>query len=71
MKVKAIKDYFDLELNKAVKALDEFEVSEARAKELSGSDNKAKQPLVEVIEATPTTPKKVAKAAPKKKVEDK
>lgn len=70
MKVKAIKDYFDLELNKAVKALEEFEVSDARAKELAGSDNKAHQPLVEILEATPTT-KKVAKATPKKKTEDK
>lgn len=56
MKVKAIKDYFDLELNKMVKALDEFDVSEERAKELSSADNKAKQPLVEILEvATPTT----------------
>lgn len=70
MRVKAIKDYFDLEMNKAVKALDEFEVSDVRAKELSGSQNKAKQPLVEILE-TPTTPKKVAKGGTKKKVEDK
>lgn len=62
MKVKVIKDYFDLELNKAVKALDEYEVSAARAKELAGSDNKAHQPLVEILETT----KKVAK----KKVEE-
>lgn len=66
MKVKAIKDYFDLELNKAVKAMDEFEVSDARAKELAGKDNKAKQPLVEILE-TPTTPKKAAKGGSKKK----
>lgn len=70
MKVKAIKDYFDLEMKKAVKALDEFEVSDARAKELAGSNNKAKQPLVEILE-TPTTPKKVANGGTKKKVEDK
>lgn len=64
MKVKAIKDYFDLELNRAVKALDEFEVSAGRAKELAGSDNKAMQPLVEIIEeAAPkkSTKKKVTK----------
>lgn len=70
MKVKAIKNYFDLELNKAVKALDEFEVSDARAKELASKENKAKQPLVEILESTPTT-KKVAKGGVKKKVEDK
>ena len=57
MKVKAIKDYFDLEMNKAVKALDEFEVSDARAKELASAKNKSKQPLVEILEETPT-PKK-------------
>ena len=50
MKVKAIKDYFDLELNRAVKNLEEFEVSAARAKELSGTENKARQKLVEIIE---------------------
>lgn len=67
MKVKAIKDYFDLELNKSIKALDEFEVSDARAKELASKENKAKQSLVEIIEAAPTTKKSGAK----KKVEDK
>lgn len=61
MKVKAIKDYFDLELNRAVKALDEFEVSAARAKELASEKNKAKQPLVEILESTTPTTKKVAK----------
>ena len=66
MKVKAIKDYFDLEMNKSIKALDEYEVSDARAKELAGKDNKAKQPLVRIIELTPTT-KKVAKGGAKKK----
>lgn len=67
MKVKAIKEYYDLELNKLVKPQDEYEVSEARAKELAGSDNKAKQPLVEILEAaTPTTPKKVVKGRTKK-----
>ena len=50
MKVKAIKDYFDLELNRAVKNLEEFEVSATRAKELSGTENKARQKLVEIIE---------------------
>ena len=70
MKVKALKDYFDLELNRAVKALDEFEVSAARARELAGADNKARQPLVEIIKATsPPTPK-VAKGRAKKEASD-
>lgn len=50
MKVKAIKDYFDLELNRTIQNLEEFEVSAARAKELSGTENKARQKLVEIIE---------------------
>lgn len=70
MKVRAIKEYFDLELEKAVQPLEEFEVSAARAKELAGSENKAHQPLVEIIE-DPTPTKKVAKSGTKKKVEDK
>ena len=71
MKVKALKDYFDLELNRAVKALDEFEVSVKRAKELAGADNKAKQPLVEIIEATTPPTQKVAKGRAKKEASDK
>lgn len=67
MKVRALKDYYDLELNKAVKALDEFEVADARAKELASAKNKAKQPLVEIVEDPTPTTKKVAK----KKAEDK
>ena len=50
MKVKAIKDYFDLELNRTIQNLEEFEVSAARAKELSSTENKARQKLVEIIE---------------------
>lgn len=63
MKVKCIKDYFDLEMNRAVKALEEFEVTAARGRELASAKNKAGFPLVEIIEA----PKK--KTA--KKTEDK
>lgn len=54
MKVKCIKAYFDLEMNRAVKELEEFEVTAARGKELSSRNNKAGIPLVEIIE----TPKK-------------
>lgn len=62
MKVKAIKDYFDLELKKMIKTGEEFETSETRAKELASKENKAKQPLVVIIEK-PAAPKKaVAKS---------
>lgn len=60
MKVKAIHDYFDLELNRAVKRLEEFEVSDARAKTLSTKDNKAGIPLVEVVKPAPAKKKKAA-----------
>lgn len=63
MKVKCIKDYFDLEMNRAVKALEEFEVTAARGRELAGTKNKAGMPLVEILE---TAKKKTAK-----KTEDK
>ena len=49
MKVKAIKQYYDLDLKKVVKAGDEFEVTNARAKELSTANNKAGKKLVEII----------------------
>lgn len=61
MKVKAIKDYNDLVLNKLIKEGTEFEVSEARAKELSTTNNKAGMVLVEVLEEP-----KVKKAGAKK-----
>lgn len=58
MKVKAIKTYYDLELKKVITDKDpEFEVSEARAKELSGYKNKAGYPLVEIVKTTATTNK--------------
>lgn len=58
MKVKCIKAYFDLEMNRAVKELEEFEVTAARGKELSGWNNKAGIPLVEILE---TAKKKASK----------
>lgn len=70
MKVKAIKDYYDLELKKDIKTGDEYEVTEARAKELSTTANKSRQALVEIIEAPTPTIDKVAKPkATKKKSE--
>lgn len=50
MKVKALKGYNDLVLNKFINAGTVFEVSEARAKELSTTNNKSGMVLVEVLE---------------------
>lgn len=61
MKIRAIKDFNDLKRGKFVTAGEEYEVSEARAKELSGCDNKAKQALVEIIEEQPKPAKKTTK----------
>lgn len=64
MKVKAIKDFYDLVRQLNVKAGDEFEVSEARGKELTSVNNKAGYVLCEQL-TTPTT-EKVAKPRKKK-----
>ena len=63
MKVKAIKDFYDLERKVNVKAGDEFEVSEARGKALTTTNNKAGCVLCEVL----TTPEKVVKKTRTKK----
>lgn len=65
MKVKCIKDYYDLELKKTVVKDEEFEVADARGKALTTHNNKTGYPLCE--ELTTTTPEKVAKQRPKKK----
>ena len=69
MRVRCIEAYYDLELKRNIKAGDEYELAEERAKELSSVDNKAKRILVEVLEkaTTPTTEKKRGRAAAKKK----
>ena len=41
MKVKCIKDYYDLELKRTVKADEEIEVTAARGKALTTTENKA------------------------------
>jgi hypothetical protein len=64
MKVKAIKNYYDLELKKNIAVGEEFEVSAERAKALSTVNNKAGIVLAEVIESTTTD--KVAKGRKKK-----
>lgn len=65
MRVKCIKDYYDLELKKNVAKDDEFEVDDARGKALTTHNNKAGYPLCEEV-TTPTTDKAV-KQRPKKK----
>ena len=79
MRVRCIEAYYDLELKKNIKAGEEYELSEERAKELSSIDNKAKRILVEILgevktdaaevkaATTPTTEKKRGRAAAKKK----
>jgi hypothetical protein len=65
MRVKCIKDYYDIELKKDVIKDTEFDVSDARGKALTTHGNKAGYPLCEEV-TTPTT-EKVAKQRPKKK----
>ena len=72
MRVKCVKAYYDLKLKKTINAGDEFEVDEARAKELSSVNNKAGSVLVEIITTTTTTTTtdKVAKGKPRKKANE-
>lgn len=65
MKVKCIKDYYDIELKKTIVNGTEFEVADARGKALTTHNNKAGYPLCEEV-TTPTTDK-VVKQRPKKK----
>ena len=66
MKVKCVKEYYDLQLKKTVKVGEELEVTAARGKELTTVNNKAGVILCEEV-ATPTTTEKVVKKATKKK----
>ena len=63
-KVRVIKAYYDLKLEKHLNVNDEVDMTEARAKELSGNDNKVGEPLVEIIDAP--TGEKAAKKPRKK-----
>lgn len=67
MKVKCVKEYFDLQLKKTIKVGEELEVTAARGKELTTVNNKAGVILCEEVAApTPTTEKVVKKATKKK-----
>lgn len=50
MKVKALRDYNDLQLKKLIKAGTEFQVPEKRAKELASTNNASGMVLVEIVE---------------------
>ena len=67
MLVKCIKDYYDLQLKRAVKVNDTIEVTEERAKALCSAQNKAGAVLCEVIVTTTPTTEKVAKKGRAKK----
>lgn len=50
MKVKCVKDYFDLHLKRTVKKGEALSMPKERAVELSGEQNKAGMPLVEIVQ---------------------
>lgn len=58
MKVKCIKEYQDLQLDRLIKVDEIIDVTEDRAQELSGINNKAGCKLVEIIEKTQDKPVK-------------
>jgi len=58
MKIEAVKDYYDLELQKDIKKGDVFEVSAARGKALTTTENKMGYPLCKVIEEPKKTTRK-------------
>lgn len=64
MKVRCIKDYYDIEKKEAIAKGAEFEVSDERGKALTTTDNKAGYPVCEVVA---TAPKKETGQRPKKK----
>ena len=66
MKIKCIEAYYDLLLKKDIKINDVYEVSAARAKELTTKNNGAKRVLAVVVEEEPApAPKKRTKSTKK------
>lgn len=63
MRVKCIKDFYDLERKVNVKTGDEFEVTKVRGEALTSVNNKAGKVLCEVV--TPPTTEKVVAETPK------
>lgn len=69
-KIKALTNYYDLQLNKTIKPGDTYEVSDDRAAVLTTKNNTANTVMAEIVEApTLTTAKKVDKVAKKSKTE--
>ena len=69
-KVKVIKAYYDVKLNKSLSIGDEVEMTDERAVELSGNNNAIGCPLVEILATTTPTTEKVAKAKAKPRKKD-
>lgn len=67
VKVKCIKEYFDLKLYRSVLEGEVLEMDEDRAKSLSSTDNKTGVKLVEILNAPTPTTEKVAKRSKVKK----
>ena len=63
MRVRCVKEFYDLERKVNVKTGDEFEVSKARGEALTSVNNKAASVLCEVV--TPPTTEKVETENPK------
>ena len=69
-KVKVIKAYYDLKLNKSLAVGAVVEMTDERAAELSGNNNAIGCPLVEILAATTPTTEKVAKVKSKSRKKD-
>jgi len=69
-KVKVIKAYYDLKLNKSLAVGAEVEMTEDRAELLSGNKNAIGVPLVEILAVPTPTTEKVAKAKAKPRKKD-
>jgi hypothetical protein len=68
MEIKCIKAYYDLKLKKSINVGDILEVEDARAEELTTTNNKAGQVLAEVVEEVVEAPVKKRRKAAKKDV---
>lgn len=66
MRVRCVKEYYDLQIKKTVTVGEVYDVSEARAEELASTNNKAGAVLVEML---PDASEKAAKGRKKKQEE--
>lgn len=58
MLVKCVKEYYDLQLKRTINVNEEFEVTEARGKELASTNNKAGYPVCAILESKKSARKK-------------